>query len=97
MIVTMMAISLSDTLITTHTTNGVFDNNPARGEGGIISPILWWAGLAFGFLAWTKAARVPVSNALIGRVAHCTYLVRQVIQNPRLVEQSDISGRARER
>src|SRR5258708_897488 len=89
--VTMMAIWLSESLVTTYPTNGVFDHNPPFGKGGVIGDVIGWTRRTRWF-ATRRSARAELVDAHISQVTHPAHACGQTLQQGRLFQQRKVSG-----
>jgi len=87
----MMTVRLSNSLITAHPTNGVFDNNAPDSEGMIESNIFRRTRLTFGPFTRGIAVCGAFGDARISAVAQASHSVWQTRQQPQLVQQVHIS------
>src|SRR5258708_25336106 len=87
---TMMTICLSNGLIRPHQANGVFNNDPTAGEGGVIGYVFGRTGFATRFFTRRMGQRVQVMDTLVATVADSAYAGWQALKHSGVFDQLDI-------
>lgn len=85
----MVPIRLSEGFVAPHPQQGVLDDDPLSGKGGVVVNIGLWARLATGFATGVaaKTLRVQLLDAHVSQVAEDADLGRQTLDKARLFEQ----------
>lgn len=95
MLLTMIAVSLSNTLIAPHAPDGVFDRDTKARKGGVVDDIIRRTLFATWFAARKKAQtfRMYFIQADIGQITRCADPIRQALQQARFFQDFNIGLR----
>src|SRR4051794_946963 len=88
-ILAMMTIGLIQGLIAPHSSNAVFDHNPASRERLVIRDVLGWSVFAARFAArgGAQAFRVQLVDAHVRQITYPAHARRQPLEQLRLLQK----------